>query len=149
MKKRILILSEFTYLNNFYKNTEIIYDIHLISELLSKKYEVFVIDAGIENLQIIENWKNPYVEFTRASRAFGDLFVNYRSKQYNQRLFKWNNLLKSIYCSLSRFKFVYKNYKEIRPDIVISYSILRIGIFGLIFAILFRKKFYFRSMNVR
>lgn len=148
MKKRILILSEFTYLNNFYKGTEIIYDIHLISELLTKKNEVFVIDAGIGNLQIIENWKNSYSEFTKVSRAFGDLFVNYKSKQYNQKFYKCNNFLKLIYFSLSRFKFVFKIYKEIKPDIVISYSIFRLGIFGLICAIFFRKKFYFRFIDM-
>ena len=37
MKKRILILSEFTYLNNFYKNTEIIYDIHVWQKIVQAR----------------------------------------------------------------------------------------------------------------
>ena len=148
MKKRILVLSEFTYLNNFIKKSEIIYDIHLVSELLSKKYDVYVIDSGIGDLTNIKNWKNYYANFTKVSRAFDNLSVLYKSKQYDQRFFSLNNYIKFFYFSFSRFLFVYKTFKEVKPDIVISYSIFRLGLSGLFFSFLFRKKYYFRFIDM-
>lgn len=148
MKKRILVLSEFTYLNNFIKESEIIYDIHLVSELLSKKYDVYVIDSGNGDLTNIKNWKNDYVNFTNVSRAFDNLSVFYKSEQYDQRFFFFNKYIKFIYFNLSRFLFVYKTFKDVKPDIVISYSIFRFGLSGLFFSFLFRKKYYFRFIDM-
>ena len=148
MKKRILVLSEFTYLNNFIKKSEIIYDIHLVSELLSKKYDVYVIDSGIGDLTNIKNWKNDYANFTKVSRAFDNLSVLYKSEQYDQRFFFLNNYIKFFYFSFSRFLFVYKTFKKVKPDMVISYSIFRLGLSGLFFSFLFRKKYYFRFIDM-
>jgi glycosyltransferase involved in cell wall biosynthesis len=148
LKKRILVLSEFTYLNNFIKKSEIIYDIHLVSELLSKKYDVYVIDSGIGDLTNIKNWENDYANFTNVSRAFDNLSVLYKSEQYDQRFFFFNNYIKFFYFSFSRFLFVYKTFKEVKPDMVISYSIFRLGLSGLFFSFLFRKKYYFRFIDM-
>jgi len=148
LKKRILVLSEFTYLNNFIKKSEIIYDIHLMSELLSKKYDVYVIDSGIGDLTNIKNWKNDYANFTKVSRAFDNLSVLYKSEQYDQRFFFLNNYIKFFYFSFSRFLFVYKTFKEVKPDMVISYSIFRLGLSGLFFSFLCRKKYYFRFIDM-
>ena len=143
--KKILIISDSRY------EDPIIYDLHIFSEFLSlNDYDVHLIDPG-NNIEIKEKFYQTNKYYKNAKVTFHPMYLD-RNKPRN---FFTKIIPNFLYVKIAHFLIMYKRFSHVRksiskvkPDFIICYSVLRLGIYTLLLSFIKNIKVYFRFIDI-